>query len=367
VIILHAAPIKWGMISGHNSVILPLVTTQNDMEDIDAAIVTTARNAGKPLETGFPVFTREALLNCRNRINLPAPFNRPHLVVFHSTYIPVHARIARKLRKLAIPYLICPHGGMTHYARTYKRLKKTLGNLLFFNQMVDHAAALHCLTQGEAEASNAWDRPKFVLGNGTDLPPEEDLTSPGHSPGVRLVFIGRLHVEYKGLDMLLDACDMVRSTLCGANAQVHLYGPDEGGSRRRLAARISRLQLDELVTLHGPVTGRAKTAVFKQADVFLHPSRSEGHPVTVLEALAHGIPCLLTPNTNMAGPVVSAGAGWEVQPSVPSIAAGIESVLSTEKVTLQELGSKARQLAARQYGWQHVASRSVEAYRRYAA
>ena len=42
-------------------------------------------------------------------------------------------------------------------------------------------------------------------------------------------------------------------------------------------------------------------------DLFIHTFRFEGHPIAVLEALSYGIPCLLTPGTNMAGEVEAAG------------------------------------------------------------
>jgi glycosyltransferase involved in cell wall biosynthesis len=119
--------------------------------------------------------------------------------------------------------------------------------------------------------------------------------------------------------------------------------------------------------LGGTVRGRAKELVFKQADAFLHFSRYEGHPMAVLEALAYGVPCLLTPGTNMADVVADAGAGWEVPGSIAEIAAALVRVVDTNRQSLALASQRARRLALDQYSWHRVASGSVAQYRRFAA
>lgn len=366
-IILHAAPIVWRKISGHGACVPRLIAAQNRLDGVEAALVVTKANRGQPPDMGFPVFNQKMHLNGAGGLNLPRPFDRPDLVVLHGIYIPVQAAIAAKLRKAAIPYVICPHGGMTRYAQAYRWWKKRLANLFFFNKMVNRAAAVNYLTRGEAEASGGWNRSMFVVGNGIDIPAESDLASPGQSARLRLVFIGRLAVEHKGLDMLLEACTALRPELLRRHARIELHGPSFRGGTGILAQLIARSRLEKLVTLHGPVLGAAKRLLLQQADVFLHTSRWEGHPMAVLEALAHGVPCLLTTPTNMAEEVAAAGAGWKVEPSPAAIAAGFEKVLMAGRDRLAQAGAKARRLAVEKYAWDRIAAESVGAYRKYAA
>jgi len=365
VIVLHAAPITWGRIGGLHVSIPALVAAQSRLAGVGAALAVTVAATDVPPQLGFPIFHQKIHISEEGRLSLPAPFDRPDIVVFHSTYIPAHAMIARGLSRAAIPYIICPRGGMTRYAQQHHAWKKILGNQLFFKRMVGRAEAINCLTHGEAEESDGWNRPTFIVGNGTTLADETDLATPGRNTRRRLIFIGRLHIEYKGLDMLLQACGLLHGELLTARATVELHGPDHGGSTTLLENQIAALQLQDVVELGGPVVGRDKVALLRRADAFLHPSRSEGHPMAVLEALGHGLPCLLTPVTHVADEVAAAGAGWRVEPSVESIAQGIATILATSDAQLQTAAENARRLAAETFAWDEIATRSIQEYQRW--
>ncbi len=366
-IVLHAAPVSWGKIGGLQVSVPSLVAAQNRLRDVHAAMLVTAPNTAEPPDLKFPVFDRKIMVDRLGRLSLSAPFDRPDVVVFHSTYIPAHARIVGLLQKAGIPYVVCPRGGMTRRSQASKRWKKRAGNLLFFNWIISNAAALHYLTEGEARASAAWKLPRFVVGNGVDVPEASALASPGRSAELRLLFLGRLHLDHKGLDMLLDACTKVAGGLRRTGARLDLHGPDWFGSAAVLARQISRLRLKDIVEVHGPAVGHAKAELLKRTDVFVHTSRSEGHPNAVLEALAYGVPCLLTPNTNMADEVVAAGAGWRVEPSAAAIAERLQAIMAMNSEALQAAGAAARRLAQQRFNWPVVAEQCIHQYRKFAA
>lgn len=97
-----------------------------------------------------------------------------------------------------------------------------------------------------------------------------------------IVGIGRF-VHQKGFDLLIDAFDRVcRQRPC----RLLLFG--DGPLRDTLKNRISQLGLDELVALPG-VTARPYAAL-SRADLFVLPSRWEGMPAVLIEALATGCP-----------------------------------------------------------------------------
>ena len=230
-IVLHAAPVRWGRIGGLQASIPSLIAAQNRLDDVHAGLLMTVAGGGEAPQLDFPVFRGGVNADRTGRLSLPAPFDRPDLVVFHSSYIPAHAKIAGMLQKHGIPYLVCPRGGMTRRAQSTKQWKKRLGNLLFFNWVVAHAAGLHYLTEGEFERSVAWKLPRFIVGNGVHLPDESELAWPGRTPGLHLLFLGRLHIDHKGLDLLVDAAAMAADEFRRCEARLDLHGPDCAGSR----------------------------------------------------------------------------------------------------------------------------------------
>lgn len=366
-IVLHLAAVSWETISGPNFSVPRLVAAQNALEGVRAGLVVTRPNSGTPPEGGeFPVFDYRNLAAAKGRLSLPAPFDRPDVCVFHSTYIPVHGRIASMLRALGIPYVICPRGGMSEYAQAVKPLKKFLGNVLFFQRMVDGAAAVQCVSQGEAAITTRWNRPIFVAGNGVHLPSAQRMAAPGSRPTRRLLYLGRIDTEIKGLDLLVAACGAIRFEMLAEGAVVDLYGPDWNDSVSGLNGEIERLGLTGVVRIHEPVRGEAKAAIFTACDAFVQTSRTEAHSLAALEALAAGLPCLLTRSGHMADEVAAAGAGWAVETTAEAVAEGILRLLRIPVAELQEVGKNGRKLAAERYTWRRSAALSVEAYRRYA-
>lgn len=113
-------------------------------------------------------------------------------------------------------------------------------------------------------------------------PPEHDwLRAP--EPGVpTIVAIGRF-VPQKGFDLLLDAFDRLRRQ---RPCRLLLLG--DGPLRPQLEARVERLGLADVVRLPGVVAN--PYAALGRAALFVLPSRWEGLPATLVEALACGCP-----------------------------------------------------------------------------
>jgi phosphatidyl-myo-inositol dimannoside synthase len=107
----------------------------------------------------------------------------------------------------------------------------------------------------------------------------------------RLVFVGTLSQMYKGPDVLIDA--VARLTQSGINVVATLCG---GGKwQSRLEERARALAIAERVTFRGQVpSGAPVIAELDAADVFVLPSRTEGLPRAILEAMARGVPCVAT-------------------------------------------------------------------------
>jgi len=353
--VLHIAPLDGNRGSGLNRSIPALARAQADA-GAEVSVLATGPEAGMAAAEGL----EGRLWNGLSAEAFDAFLGGVDLAVFHSTYVPAHAKIAKHLRAASIPYVITPRGGMTNAAGAVKPLKKAFGNTLFFKRLVRGAEALHFLTKGEATASAHWNKPGFVVGNGVDPAPASFVRDFSPDGPKKFVFIGRLAIGHKGLDLLVEAWAAFKKRFPDSGATLLLYGPDHEGGKGWLDEAVARLKLGDSVRIEGPVYGGEKEAVFRDAAAFLHTSRFEGCPMAVLEALARGVPCLLTPGTFMAEEVSAAGAGIAVGGDVPSIARAFEAVENDEH-ELGEMGAAARAWAER-HSWSSVAEVTLEAY-----
>lgn len=361
--VLHVGPVGISRHQGLFHAILGLTRAQRFC-GAHVTLMTTHPQSSYPEHEPFPVIyyrntSIRIFLSSRDKGESKKPFD---LVVFHSTYIPFQARLARVIHSSGIPYIITPHGGMTDGALGTKPWKKKFGNCLFFSRMVRECTALHFLTNDEAKASASWMKPSFVVGNGVDLPrfSSEFMERRGKGRVLELLFIGRLDLNHKGIDLLLDGLARFRRDNPTSLFRLRLYGPAVQGSDKQLLKRIQRDDLESCVALPGPVAGEEKAQALREADLFVLTSRFEGHPISVLEALSYGLPCLLTPGTNVADEVISHGAGWKVDPDPDSIARGIADVFRA-RGELPETSRKARRLAEC-HSWNAVAKETINFY-----
>lgn len=358
--IIHVAPESRALASG------PAVTVPTLMQYLSNAGCHCLR-----LYTNRPGFGLDALHGGLSSYpfatlrlsRLSPPFDRPDLLVFHGTYDPRHALLARQANRHAIPYIITPRGGMTRAAHSRGFMKKQLADLLYFSRTVRRAAAIHYLTPNEAKESIFFRQPYFVVGNGVDIPPESSLARPNSHQHLRFTFIGRKDIQHKGLDLFLQSLRIVRELLAASQVTVAIHGPDISGSEQALRHMIGAFGLQHFVRLESAVFGADKAAVLKGSDLFVLTSRLEGHPMAVLEAMAAGLPCLVTPGTNMGHDVAAFGAGWVADATPDAIAQSLTIILR-QRQSLPERGYRARALVERCYRWECSADATLRHYQR---
>ena len=103
---------------------------------------------------------------------------------------------------------------------------------------------------------------------------------------VRLLFVGRLS-KVKGVDKILRAVASMENT------QLTVEG--NGEEKENLLALTQELQLQNRVHFTGAVDSAAVSALMKRNDILVMNSTVEGKPMTIVEALSHGLPVVATP------------------------------------------------------------------------
>jgi glycosyltransferase involved in cell wall biosynthesis len=251
------------------------------------------------------------------------------------------------------PGLISPHGMLDPWALALSKWKKKLAGAAFQNSHLHAAACLHALCQSEADSIRAYGlrNPICVIPNGIGLPAPGDASASfaAEIPSTAkvLLYLGRLHPK-KGLP------DLVRAWPA-ASRDWHLViaGWDQGGHESELKQLVAELRI-ERVHFPGPQFGPAKDAAYRQADAFILPSLSEGLPMVILEAWAHGKPVLMTSACNLPEGF-AARAAIQITPDSEGIARGLRELAAMSLEENREMGTRGRRLAEEHFAWPKIA------------
>ena len=107
---------------------------------------------------------------------------------------------------------------------------------------------------------------------------------------VRFLYLGYLET-FKGIQHLVDAAAEVKNS----NYDFTIEIGGGGGETEALKKQSCELGVDDRISFLGWVSGEKKTRAFKEADVLVLPSYSEGMPNSILEAMSSGLAIIATP------------------------------------------------------------------------
>jgi glycosyltransferase involved in cell wall biosynthesis len=198
--------------------------------------------------------------------------------------------------------------------------------------------------------------PLTVIPNGVDLETFTLRSGGAREAGRRrrILFVGAY--GRKGLETAIAALAAMR-----CDAELVAVGDGDRAAFRRQAARAG---VGDRVRLEPPRGGIA--AVMADADLFLFPTRYEPFGMVIAEAMACGVP-VVTSAAAGAAELIQEGVSGRViadPRDAPAFAAAADSVLADETGRMA-MGRAARQ-AVGELGWDRIAARTLEVYRRVA-
>ena len=290
---------------------------------------------------------------------LPKPFDRPDIVVFHEAYRLDYLKIYPQLIKKRIPYVIIPHGELAREAQKKKWLKKKVANILLFNRFINNAVGIQYLSKKELDSSHFGNH-KFIGTNGVRIP--EITKEVFCNKQVRFVYIGRLEVAIKGLDLMLDAVKMCADVFKQNKCTLDIYGPDLNGRYAEVESIITDRNIGDIVTLHHEIQGKEKEKVLLNSDVFIQTSRTEGMPLGILEAMSYGLPCLVTEGTTLDNFIKEQNAGWTCSTDAKHIAQAMVMAIS-QKDEFTNISQNARIAVSEHFSWDVISRTTIASYR----
>jgi glycosyltransferase involved in cell wall biosynthesis len=283
---------------------------------------------------------------------------------FPTTYA---ARLARKRR---VPYVIRPHGSLApylHYRSARSVYLKRLYERWFDLPNLNGASAVHYTSEGERQDASFLKlrAPSFVVPNGIDWARFAALPSRGafraaygigNAPLV--LFLGRVHPS-KGLDRLIPAFMEVRSVL--KDARLVIAGPHNDSYGEQLRAWVRQQGLDQSVVFVGFLEGAEAVRAYVDADVYALPSYTESFGLTVIEAMACGVPVVISDRVNIHQEISGAGAGLVTSDKVEAIAAALKTLLNGRDRAIA-MGAAGRRTVQLRYSWPPIVDALTREY-----
>ncbi len=253
----------------------------------------------------------------------------------------------------SLPYIVCLRGGDVPGFRPYDfaTQHRLLGPLL--RQVWKRAKAVVANSQGLRDLGHAFEPkvPIAVIPNGVDLERFEVVSRTWQPP--RLLFVGRV-VYQKGLDLLLKAL----AALKNLTWTLEIVG--DGPRAETLRDQANELGIADRVTFSGWHYDADLVQRYAAANLFVYPSRHEGMPNAVLEAMASGLPAVATHIAGNEELVAHKETGLLVATEDVEALRKALNELIPDHETRQAMGAAARKRVATQYSWARVSKEYLE-------
>jgi glycosyltransferase involved in cell wall biosynthesis len=281
------------------------------------------------------------------------------LIQVHGLWSPPLRAILKVAVRRSFRYVITPHGMLARWALAQKPRRKKLALLLSWRRLIARSLFVQALTRAEAEDYRQLgiDAPVEIIPNG--FFPEEmgNLPAPGafHAAhpelgGQRFILsLARLHYV-KRADLLVRAFAKVAKVI--PDLRLVLAGPD-CGTKSLVETGARLLGLQQRVHLPGPLYGPQKYAAMADALCFCQTSVYETFSMSILEAMACGLPPVITKGCNF-DEVGASGAGMVTDGGEDALADALVK-MCTDAEARARAAEKARALVLAKYTWPIVA------------
>jgi len=269
-----------------------------------------------------------------------------------------NALYARRIaRRLGVPMVTSLHGNDLMQFATESRINRRTVSRVLQQSAAVTANSKAFLDHAEAVFGREIAGKGVVVMNGTairTLPPNAKPTN--EQPYI--LAVGRL-VKKKGFDVLLRAYALMRSQ----NTHWRLVVVGDGPERRKLEDLAHRLGIYQDLCFAGCVSHDDIWRYYRDADLFVLPSRVEPFGIVVLEAMAAGLAVLATNVGGVPEVVVDGETGILVNPESPEDLSEAAIELLGNRLMCEQMGKRGRNRVEREFTWQKSAGQLLSVYR----
>jgi glycosyltransferase involved in cell wall biosynthesis len=306
----------------------------------------------------------------------PALLWRFHKVVRDADFVTLHSLYSFPVlagyllaRLHGKPYAIWPHGVLAPFMRGVSRKKKLAYNKLIANRILQHASVVVFSAEGERKetASLRLRPPSIIISEGFNagefavLPKRGAFRArflDGHT-GPLVLFLARLHAK-KGIDLLIQAMRRVVAEM--PEVRLAIVGPPDPTSfHHQVMQLIKENGIESQTVVTGAASPEMRLQAFADSDVYVLPSYEENFGFTIFEAMASGLPVVVSDTVNFASEIAQSGAGFTLPRTPEAFSAAILTLLD-QPWTRRNMGSCGRVLAS-QYSQERTGAKVEEMVR----
>lgn len=240
-------------------------------------------------------------------------YSKFDFVFIHGIWTAINIRSALFLRRQQRPYVVIPHGSLDPFDLQKKSLAKRLLGPLIIRKILAGSSLVLCATQREADCLVDYGAKSQIKVLPWPVLPVNSRISRKEARKKLMIqddefvilSLGRINYK-KGFAVLLPAVKrLVRTHL---KVRLLIVGPDSGGYTNVVQRTIDQLDLHDMATIFPLMLGEDKERLFRATDCFALPSLNENFGHTVVEAMQHGVPCVISNNVYICNELEQSGA-----------------------------------------------------------
>lgn len=342
-----------------------VTTDDNDLERLRVPLGTPTPRAGATFRY-FPRQLRTYGVSWPLRAWVRAHTRDYDVLHTHALFSFAPVMAARAAWAARVPYVVRPLGTLAPYGLQQHASLKRLSLALFERALLQHAAAIHCTSEAEASEirllGDGWPTVVVPLGIEVDATSRRDRSwlrarAPQFSDRLILLFLSRIDRK-KNLELVLDAVAQARRN--GLDVALVVAGTGEAEYLQQLQHHARRLGVQADVLWAGHLDEAEKRGALAAADAFVLPSRGENFGIAVVEALAAGLPVIVSKQVGIADAIVAHDAGIVIDGSVDQLLSALIRLQSADQRAA--LSERAYTLAQARYSKRAMGTALVKLY-----
>lgn len=385
--VLHVIPSISGRAGGPSEAILPMCRALSE-QGIDLLLATTDDGVSAGIGNGklqygqISNYKDQPTIFFRSQIGSSFKYSRPfaqwlnsnvanyEIVHIHAVFNHASIAAAHACRRRGIPFIVRPLGTLDPWSMKQKSWRKKIFWHGGIKRLLRSAAAVHYTARAEQEATEQ----SLGLNHGVVVPlgvepeqvrepasPDSFLKKDSLPRAQPYVLVLSRLLPTKGLDVFLEAFLSVRNQKQLHHWNLVLAGEGPVNFVTRLKQMTAAANASNHVLFPGWLDGDNKRAALQQASLLALPSYHENFGLCVMEALACGVPVLVSPQVNLAPEVQAARAGWVAEVDKNSLAAALTGALASDEE--RRLRGDAGRTLSRSFSWPAIAGKLNDVYR----